>query len=236
MFRIVFRSNSLLLPAECRRNSVRLFISSENSSKPQQVNTVELIGKIHKHLFTLPSGYKMLILQTKELDNKYFYHMVGTGTTMRCEAGQRVHLIGRICSQNYWTEEKKLRQKIVIKTGELEFLPKSVDIQSDKNHVQLCSQIYSDIENTRHHSAFTMTTHHTTKGGVSAGIYVAENHRILIREPSLLDFVRNDLKRLDWIRIEGQISYTFSRNSKLQLRSSGYILANSITKENTNPS
>lgn len=74
------------------------------------------------------------------------------------------------------------------------------------------------------------------RGGTSAGIYVAENHRILIREPSLLDFVRNGLKKLDWVRIEGRISYTFGRNSKQQLRSSGYILANSIKKENTNPS
>lgn len=92
-----------------------------------------------------------------------YYHMVGTGSTKKLEAGERVRLIGRICSHNHWTEEKKLRQKVVIKTGELELLSNSASNQSDRNHVQLCSQIYSDIENTRHYSAFTMTTHHTAK-------------------------------------------------------------------------
>lgn len=88
--------------------------------------------------------------------------MIGTGTTLKCVAGQRVHILGRISSQNYWNEEKKLRQKIVIKAGEFELLPNSKD-QTDKNQVELISQIYSDIENKRDHSAFTMTTHHTPK-------------------------------------------------------------------------
>lgn len=74
------------------------------------------------------------------------------------------------------------------------------------------------------------------RGGVEAGILKSENHRILIRDPSLLDFVRNELKRLDWVRIEGKINYTFTRNSKDQLRSSGYIVATSLSKENIQPS
>lgn len=88
--------------------------------------------------------------------------MIGTGTTMKCEAGQRVHILGRISSQNHWNEEKKLRQKIIIKAGDIKLLPNN-NVQMDKNQVQLISQIYSDIENTRDHSAFTMTTHHTPK-------------------------------------------------------------------------
>lgn len=74
--------------------------------------------------------------------------------------------------------------------------------------------------------------YHFFRGGTRAGIYATENHRILVREPSMLDFVRNKLKKSDWIHVDGRISYTFSRNPKEKLRSSGHILANGITKEN----
>lgn len=88
--------------------------------------------------------------------------MVGTGTEEKCVAGQRVRLVGRVSSQNHWTEQKKLRQKIIIKAGEFELLPKT-DTQPDMNRVELSSQIYSNIEHTNACSAFTMTTQHTTK-------------------------------------------------------------------------
>lgn len=88
--------------------------------------------------------------------------MIGTYTPLKFEAEQRVHIVGKISSQNHWTEEKKLRQKIIIKADEFELLPNH-DMQSDKNHLILFSQIYSDIKNTRDCSTFTMTTQHKIK-------------------------------------------------------------------------
>lgn len=88
--------------------------------------------------------------------------MVGTGATPESPVGRRVRLVGRIASKNYWTELKQIRQKIVIKTGELELLPIG-DQQPDKNYVQICSQIYSDIENKSDCSGFMLTTRHTPK-------------------------------------------------------------------------
>lgn len=89
--------------------------------------------------------------------------MVGTGSKNTCNKGQRIHLIGRLTSFNYWTEDGKLRQKIIIKCGELELLPQNTQTQKDLNRVKLCAQISSDIENTRDTSSFTITTRHTPK-------------------------------------------------------------------------
>lgn len=88
--------------------------------------------------------------------------MIGTGSTSKFSFGQRVHIEGRISSQNYWTEQKKIRQKLIIKTGELKLLS-SDDQQPDKNYVQLASQIYSNIDNKSDFSAFTLTTQHVPK-------------------------------------------------------------------------
>ena len=88
--------------------------------------------------------------------------MVGTGSKNEYSAGQRIHLVGRICSQNYWSEEGKLQQKIHLKCGEFERLS-SNDKQSDLNRVRLFARISSEIENTRDYSAFTLTTRHTPK-------------------------------------------------------------------------
>lgn len=70
------------------------------------------------------------------------------------------------------------------------------------------------------------------RGGVAAGIFVTDYHRILIRDLSMLDLVRNELKIGDWVDIKGKIAYTFSKNSKEKLRQSGYILANSLVTKN----
>lgn len=88
--------------------------------------------------------------------------MVGTGTTNECAAGQRIHLIGRITSQNYWSDDGKLKQKILLKCGEVERLS-SNDKRPDLNRVQLFAQISSGIYNTRDFSSFTLTTKHTPK-------------------------------------------------------------------------
>lgn len=80
----------------------------------------------------------------------------------KCSLGQRISLVGRMCSQNYWNEDGKLRQKVIIKTGDFELLP-PIDAQVDTNSVQLFSQISSDIENTRDYSTFIMTTQHRKK-------------------------------------------------------------------------
>lgn len=91
-----------------------------------------------------------------------YYHMVGTGTKDVYAAGQRIHLVGRISSQNYWSEEGKLQQKVLLKCGDFERLP-TTDEQCDLNRVRLSAQISSEIQNTRDYSAFTLTTTHTPK-------------------------------------------------------------------------
>lgn len=88
--------------------------------------------------------------------------MVGTGSKNVYAAGQRVHLMGRICSQNFWSEGGKLQQKILLKCGELEQLP-SNDKQTDLNRVRLFAQISSKIQNATDYSSFTLTTRHTPK-------------------------------------------------------------------------
>lgn len=88
--------------------------------------------------------------------------MVGTGTREECAAGQRIHLVGRISSQNYWSDEGKLKQKILLKCGEFAQLS-SNDKQPDVNRVRLFAQIASGIQNTRDYSSFTLTTKHTPK-------------------------------------------------------------------------
>lgn len=89
--------------------------------------------------------------------------MVGTGSKVEWKTGQRIRLDGRISSQNHWTEQGKLRQKIIIKCGELELIPEGSQYQQDRNQVELVAQISSDIENVRDSSSFTMTTRYTPK-------------------------------------------------------------------------
>lgn len=88
--------------------------------------------------------------------------MVGTGSKNEYAAGQRIRLVGRISSQNYWSDEGKLHQKILLKCGEFERLP-SNDEQSDLNRVRLFAQISSEIQNTKDYSIFTLATRHTPK-------------------------------------------------------------------------
>lgn len=79
-----------------------------------------------------------------------------------CKNGNRVHLTGRISSQNVWTEQGKLAQKIILKCGDFELLD-NLDTRSDLNHAQLFAQISSEITNTRDYSAFSMSTKHIPK-------------------------------------------------------------------------
>lgn len=91
-----------------------------------------------------------------------YYHMVGTGTKDECAAGLRIHLMGRISSQNYWSEDGKIHQKILLKCGDFHRLL-SNDKQSDLNRIRLFAQISSEIQNTRDCSSFTLTTRYTPK-------------------------------------------------------------------------
>lgn len=88
--------------------------------------------------------------------------MVGTGTKSLCAAGQRVHFVGRLSSQNFWTEKKQIRQKVIIKAGEFQLLA-DAEAQQDVNRVEIYSQIASEINNQSDCSSFTMTTQHTPK-------------------------------------------------------------------------
>lgn len=181
--------------------------------------------------------------------------MVGTGEKNEYTAGQRIHLVGRVCSQNYWSDEGKLQQKILLKCGEFQRLSNN-DQQADLNRVRLYAQISSDIHNRSDHSSFMLTTKHTPKlvcpeiiciriefysncqlfiyfrGGVAAGIFATDYHKILVRDPAMLDLVRKSLKIGDWVDVNGKIDYKFMQNSKEKLRQSGFILANSLSKVN----
>lgn len=64
---------------------------------------------------------------------------------------------------------------------------------------------------------------------MAAGIFVTDYHRILVREPSLLEMVCQNLKIGDWIDVNGKIDYKFMKNSEGKLRQSGYISANSLS-------
>lgn len=82
------------------------------------------------------------------------------GTTQMCHdiVGQRVHVAGRINSQN-WTEDGKTRQKILLNGCEIRQLPNDENgEQNDLNRVQLRAQISSEILNENNLSRFTMTT------------------------------------------------------------------------------
>lgn len=70
-----------------------------------------------------------------------------------------------------------------------------------------------------------------SRGGVRAGIFITEYHRILVREPSLLEIVRHEVRKNDWICIDGRIGYTFTKNKQEKLRQSAYILANTLIKQ-----
>lgn len=88
--------------------------------------------------------------------------MVGTGAKNEYAAGERIHFVGRICSQNFWSEDGKLQQKILLKCGEFERLSNN-DKQIDMNRVRLFAQISSEIHNRSDYSSFTLTTKHTPK-------------------------------------------------------------------------
>lgn len=61
-----------------------------------------------------------------------------------------------------------------------------------------------------------------------AGIVVTEQHQIVVRDQPALNIVRFNLKKSDWVSLNGKISYTFRRNSRGKLFQSGYILANDV--------
>lgn len=46
----------------------------------------------------------------------------------------------------------------------------------------------------------------------------------------MVNIVRENLNKGDWVVIEGKISYTFWKNSLQKLRQSGYILANFVER------
>lgn len=88
--------------------------------------------------------------------------MVGTGANNEYAAGQRIHLVGRISSQNYWSEEGKLQQKILLKCSQFDRLS-SNDKQIDLNRVRLFAEISSEIHNRSDYSSFVLTTNHIPK-------------------------------------------------------------------------
>lgn len=69
-------------------------------------------------------------------------------------------MAGRICSQNYWSEDGKQRQKVILNSSLFRPLP-SDGGHNDLNRVRLHAQISSEIHNANDHSAFTMTTERT---------------------------------------------------------------------------
>lgn len=94
MFSRLFRLGYSLGSNEINRKSVRFYVIAAQSAEQLTsipkllslpfrfkfilfrffsilvINKVEIIGTIHKHLFTLPSGYASYIVQTSEPDNK----------------------------------------------------------------------------------------------------------------------------------------------------------------------
>lgn len=83
--------------------------------------------------------------------------MVGTDRICHYTIGQRVHVAGRINSQNYWSEDGKQRQKIILNSNLFRQLPNNGGY-SDLNRVRLYAQISSEIQNADNHSWFTMAT------------------------------------------------------------------------------
>lgn len=84
--------------------------------------------------------------------------MVGTDQICHDIIGQRVHVAGRINSQNYWSEDGKLRQKIIFNCNLFRPLPNDIG-HSDLNRVRLQARISSKIHNDNpDHSSFTMKT------------------------------------------------------------------------------
>lgn len=69
------------------------------------------------------------------------------------------------------------------------------------------------------------------RGKTNFEAFTVEHHRVLIRDPLMVQIVRENLSRGDWVVIEGKISYTFWKNSTGKLRQSGYVLGNSVQKE-----
>lgn len=88
--------------------------------------------------------------------------MVSTRTTKSFAIGQRVQLSGNLSSQTQWTDDKKLRQKLVIKAKEFHLCSEQ-QFDRDENRVQILATICSDIENFSDCSSFTLSTRHTPK-------------------------------------------------------------------------
>lgn len=86
--------------------------------------------------------------------------MVGTDRIDHYPIGQRVHVAGRINSQNYWSEDGKQRQKIILNSNLFRPLPNGGG-HNDLNRVRMLAQISSEIQNNNTHSSFTMRTERT---------------------------------------------------------------------------
>lgn len=102
-----------------------------------------------------------------------YYHLVGTNQMHDYVIGQRVHAVGRINSQNFWSDDGKLKQKIIVHCKALRLL--NGDVRSDDfNRVHLRAQISSDIQNLNNHSSFSMTTVRTRFVKLSHDYYYLE--------------------------------------------------------------
>ncbi|XP_031630132.1 uncharacterized protein LOC116345154 [Contarinia nasturtii] len=230
-FQNILLKLNAIVSFEFRHKSIRPYFTNSTVEKQQQINNVEIIGTIHKHLFTQPSGYRSFLVLTKEPKNQFLYHMIGTRIPLQFRVGQRVRFVGYLNSQNKWNEQNELRQKVIIKANEAEILTNDSDQATDKNEVILKSEICSEIENTVNRIEFTVATKHIPRGGRAAGISLEESHRIIVYDKVLLDFVRKQLEKSDRVEIQGKVRYKFDKNSKGEQESSGYILANQIKKE-----
>lgn len=83
--------------------------------------------------------------------------MVGTDQQCHDTVGQRVHVAGRINSQNFWSEDGKIRQKVLLNASL--FRPLANDMgHNDVNRVRIQAQISSEINNGSNQTSFQMTT------------------------------------------------------------------------------
>lgn len=83
--------------------------------------------------------------------------MVGTDQVCHDAVGQRVHVAGRINSQNFWSEDGKLRQKVLLNSNL--FRPLANDMgHNDVNRVRIQAQISSEIRDNNDQTSFDMTT------------------------------------------------------------------------------
>lgn len=83
--------------------------------------------------------------------------MVGTDQICHDPMGQRVHVAGRINSQNYWSEDGKIRQKVILNCSLFRPIPNDI-AYSDLNRVRLRAKVSSEIKNDEKSCSFIMAT------------------------------------------------------------------------------